>query len=434
MDALSVIERKRDGRDLSAKEIDLMIGGFTRLEIPDSQMAAFLMAVCLRGMNAEETAALTRSMMDSGTRADLGDLDGIPVDKHSTGGVGDKISIALVPLAASLGVPVPMITGRNLGHTGGTLDKLGSIARMKFDLSPDKFRRAVRGIGGVFAGQTDHLVPADRDIYRLRDLTGTIPSIPLITASILSKKLAGGVKGLVLDVKCGRGAFMKTLPEARTLAKSLKETGELLGLSVSGIVSDMNQPIGHSVGNALEVKEAIAVLKGEGPIDTTRLTVELGAKMLVLGGKAPNLAAGRILLWEAIATFAGVDKMREIVSNQGGDPKIVDDPSRLPATKKSSTYTAAEGGYISSLDAELVGLSAMAFGAGRTPASEKINHAVGIEILKKIGDKVEPGEPIARFHLAGESRFEESIDLFEKAVRISHEPPEPPQLVIEEFD
>src|SRR6478672_8728593 len=328
MRAVDLIRQKRDGGTLDRAAIDFFVSGVTDGSLPDYQASALLMAIVLRGMTAEETAALTDAMVRSGVRVDYPDIPGVPVDKHSTGGVGDKTSIILAPLAAACGAPVPMMSGRGLGHTGGTLDKLESIPGFRTALTLDELRRSVRAIGCALIGQTSEGAPADRKLYALRDVTGTVESIPLITASIMSKKIAEGIGGLVLDVKFGDGAFMKTEKDARALAQSLVSTGELAGVRTEALLTSMDAPLGRAVGNALEIIESIETLKGRGPADLEALSVEFAARMLVLSGVEPDLARATERVRKALSSGAGVEKLREIVANQGGDPGVVDDYAR----------------------------------------------------------------------------------------------------------
>jgi len=431
MDFISILETKRDGGTLEPEQIDFIVRRYTEGRIPDEQMATFLMAVYLQGMDAAETVALTRSMIESGKTVRFGNLPATPVDKHSTGGVGDKITIPLVPLVAACAVPVPMLSGRSLQHSGGTLDKLESIPGYRTDLSLDEFRKGVETVGAVIMGQTEELAPADRKIYALRDVTATVPSMPLITASILSKKVVGGAKGLVLDVKCGVGAFMIALDKARALAESLKETGMGLGLEVSGFITRMDQPIGRCVGNALEILESIEVLRGEGPEDTTDLTVLLGSEMLRLGGVVSSREEGERQIRQAIESGRGLEKFREIIENQGGNPRVVDDPDILPKAENIHEFTAPGDGCIEQWDARLVGLASMELGAGRIRKEDRPDLAVGIEILKKTGDTIDKGEPVARIHWNNRTALESSLSLLNDAFSLGDAPRSPSALVIE---
>jgi pyrimidine-nucleoside phosphorylase len=402
--AYEIIHRKRDGHAIPAAEIAALIRGFTNGEIPDYQMAAFCMAVYFRGMDDVEVEALTRAMLESGDILDLSDIPGSKVDKHSTGGVGDKISLPLAPLVACCGVRVPMVSGRGLGHTGGTLDKLEAIPGFRVDLSVERFRAQVAELGCCLIGQTARVAPADKRLYALRDVTATVESIPLIAGSIMSKKLAEGIDGLVLDVKVGGGAFMKTLDEARRLAVTLAGIGRRMGKRVSALLTDMSQPLGRAVGNALEVQESIEVLRGGGPADVRALTVELGAEMLLLGAAAGSRADARRAIEAAIADGRGLDRFRRIVEAQGGDPAAVDDPSRLPRSATLRDVVASSDGFVEAIDTEAIGLAALALGAGRARVEDRIDPAAGIVVHRKVGERVERGEPLCTLHggLGGE--------------------------------
>jgi pyrimidine-nucleoside phosphorylase/thymidine phosphorylase len=396
--AYEIIHAKRDGRSLPQEAIAALVDGFTRGEIPDYQMAAFCMAVFFRGMDDGEVSALTRAMLESGEVLDLSDVPGAKVDKHSTGGVGDKVSLALAPLAAACGVKVPMISGRGLGHTGGTLDKLEAIPGFRVDLPVERFREIVSGVGACLIGQTASLAPADKKLYALRDVTATVESIPLIAASIMSKKLAEGIDGLVLDVKVGRGAFMKTLPDARTLARTLSAIGRSMGKRVTALLTAMDEPLGHAVGNALEVAEAVEILRGGGPADLREVTVVLAAEMLLLGGAAEDPAAAREAVEASIADGRGLAKLAEIVSAQGGDPEAIRDPGRLPRAPSVRDVPAPASGFVSAIDAEAIGLACVALGAGRARVDDRIDPAVGIVVHRKVGDRVDRGEPLCTIH------------------------------------
>jgi pyrimidine-nucleoside phosphorylase/thymidine phosphorylase len=396
--AYEIIHAKREGRPLAPEAIAFLVDGFTRGEIPDYQMAAFCMAVFFRGMEEAEVSALTRAMLESGEVLDLSDIPGAKVDKHSTGGVGDKVSLALAPLVAACGVRVPMISGRGLGHTGGTLDKLEAIPGFRVDLPVARFREIVRGVGACLIGQTDRLAPADRRLYALRDVTATVESIPLIAASILSKKLAEGIDGLVLDVKVGRGAFMKTLPRARDLARTLSTIGRSMGKRVTALLTAMDEPLGRAVGNALEVAEAVEMLAGGGPEDLREVTLSLAAEMLVLGGAARDPGAARAAAEAAVADGRGLAKLAEIVAAQGGDPEAVRDPGRLPRAPFRRDVPAPATGFVTAVDAEAIGLASVALGAGRARVDDRIDPAVGIVLHRKTGDRVERGDPLCTLH------------------------------------
>lgn len=414
-----LIERKRNGHALDADEIGALIDGYTRGEVPDYQMAAFAMAVYFRGMTPAETAALTKAMMRSGDVIAPKAFHLPAADKHSTGGIGDKISLILAPLAACCGIAVPMISGRGLGITGGTLDKLEAIPGYRTTLSTREFIRVVNRCGCSIIGQTPTLAPADRKFYALRDVTATVPSIPLITASILSKKLAEGIRCLVLDVKCGRGAFMRTPERARALARSLQAVCRTMGRPASSLITAMDQPLGASAGNALEVVEAINVLRGEGPADVRELTVALGARMLIMAGRARADAAARSALIKALDSGAALEKFRTMVALHGGDPRIVDDPRRFVPARRRLTVKAQRSGYVAQVDAELIGRAVILLGGGRTQTTDEIDHAAGISNIVKVGDPVNRGQPLAVLHAATNSRLEEAGRIFARAITIA---------------
>jgi pyrimidine-nucleoside phosphorylase/thymidine phosphorylase len=432
--AYELIHRKRDGHAIPAAELAALVDGFTRGEIPDYQMAAFCMAVFFRGMTPEEVGALTRAMLRSGDVLDLSDVPGVKVDKHSTGGVGDKVSLPLAPLAAACGVKVPMISGRGLGHTGGTLDKLEAIPGFRVDLPVDTFRALVREVGACLVGQTARLAPADRKLYALRDVTATVESIPLIAASIMSKKLAEGIDALVLDVKVGSGAFMKTLDDARTLARTLAGIGRGMGKRVSALLTRMDEPLGQAVGNALEVEESIALLRGGGPADLREVTVALTAEMLVLGRVTPDRAAARARVERAIADGSGLAKLEEIVTAQGGDPAAIRDPSRLPRAPHRRDVPAPATGFVTALDTEAIGLASVALGAGRARVEDRVDPAVGILVHRKPGDRVERGEPLATLLHGDAGEPPDRVGArVSAAYRIGPEAPPRRPLVIEEL-
>ncbi len=396
---VELIAKKRDGLALSTGEIERLITALGDGTLADYQMSAFCMAVYFRGMTAEETAALTHAMLRSGDVIDLSSIERAKVDKHSTGGVGDKVSLCLAPLVAACGVAVPMISGRGLGHTGGTLDKLEAIPG--FDVHQDvaSFRRIVEEVGVCMIGQTEALAPADKRIYALRDVTATVEAIPLIVASILSKKLAEGIDALVLDVKVGRGAFMKTEERADELARALVSVGRAAGKRVSAFLTDMSAPLGNTIGNAIETREAIEVLHGEGPDDLLRCTLLLGAEMLVLGGVARDTADGEARLAAAIESGEGARVFERMIEAQGGDPAVVADPSKLPSTRETVELLADRAGVVTAIDALEIGLTAVAMGAGRTRVDQRVDHAVGIELTCARGEAVEAGQPLAILHV-----------------------------------
>jgi pyrimidine-nucleoside phosphorylase len=399
--AVDFLRQVRDREALPAEEVRAFVYGITRETVPDYQAAAFLMAVYLQGLSDDATVALTLAMRDSGQVIDLHDIKAVKVDKHSTGGVGDKISLPLAPLVAACGVPVPMVSGRALGHTGGTLDKLESIPGFRVDLDASRFRALVSRLGLCLIGQTTDLAPADKKLYALRDVTATVESIPLITSSILAKKLAEGIDALVLDVKVGRGAFMKDLDSARQLAQALVRVGTGAGLKVRALLTRMEEPLGVCIGNALEVREALDILRGRGPADTTELTYALGAEMLVLGGAAPTLELGRSQLQAAVESGAGLERFRRLIEAQHGDPTVVDEPERLPKARFRTAVRAPRSGHVSAIDAYRLGLTAMRLGAGRARAEDRIDPAVGIELVALRGRQVRTGDELALVHHNG---------------------------------
>ena len=396
MRAVDLIRKKRDGEPLDRAEIAWMVQGIASGEVADYQWSALLMAILWRGMNDEETAALTGTMMKSGSIVDLSATPGLKIDKHSTGGVGDKTSLILAPIAAACGVPVPMVSGRGLGHTGGTLDKLEAIPGFRVDLDLDEYKRVLDRCGLVLIGQTAEIAPADKRLYALRDATATVESIPLISASIMSKKLAEGIDGLVLDVKTGDGAFMQKLDESRALANAMCAIGRGLGKRMVALITRMDQPLGHEVGNANEVAESIACLRGEGPADITDLSVELASEMIVMGERAATIEAARSLARRVIADGSALDRFRRVVEAQGGDPRVIDDPSLLPRARHEEIVTSPSEGFVQTLRARPIGMATMLLGAGRARVDSIIDPAAGVSLTKKVGDRVAKGEPIAR--------------------------------------
>jgi pyrimidine-nucleoside phosphorylase len=418
MRAVDVIRHKRDGGALDPAALAAFVAGVSDGTWPDYQVAALLMAIVLRGMTLEEAAALTDAMVRSGERLDWSALGADPVDKHSTGGVGDKTSLVLAPLAAACGAIVPMMSGRGLGHTGGTLDKLESIPGFRTQLSLPEMRQVVERAGCVLIGQTDEIAPADRRLYALRDVTGTVESIPLICASILSKKIAEGIGALVLDVKVGRGAFMKTREEARTLASWLAGIAARSGVRTQALLTAMDAPLGHAVGNASEVVEAIETLKGAGPADVESLSLELAARMLVLAGVAADDRAAAAAVREALDSGAALEKFRQIIDAQGGDPRVIDDYTRLPRHRQEAIWPAPRAGAVVGLDAGLIGRAAVALGAGRDRAEAAIDHGVGIEVVATIGEWVDAGQAVLRVQCDDPARVDAAWPLLDRAVEI----------------
>ena len=429
MRAVDVIQKKRDGHELKRDEIAFFVDGYTRGTIPDYQASALAMAVFFKGMTAAETVALTESMMRTGEVLDLGDLPGPKVDKHSTGGVGDKTSMVLAPLAAACGVYVPMISGRGLGHTGGTLDKLESIPGFRVGLSLDEFRAVLRKSHLGLIGQTPEIAPADRKLYALRDVTSTVESRPLIAASIMSKKMAEGIDALVLDVKTGDGAFMVKEEDSRALAEAMLAIGKGMGKKIVALITDMEQPLGRTVGNALEIVECIETLQGKGPEDLETLSVELAAWMLSLGGAAPTLDAARARVREALASGAGLRKFQEVIDLQGGDARVCDDLSRLPRAAETVELRAESAGRVTGIACRAVGTAAMLLGAGRETVDSTIDPGVGLVLRKKVGDAVSTGEPLATVHVSDRRRLDEALAMLRRAIRIGAEAPAPRPLV-----
>lgn len=424
MRAVDIIEKKRNGLELTDEEIKWIIENYTNDSIPDYQMSALLMAIYFQGMNKHEAATMTKAMVESGDQIDLSDIEGIKVDKHSTGGVGDTTTIILAPLVASVGAPIAKMSGRGLGHTGGTLDKLEAIPGFHIELTSDEFIDAVNKHKIAVIGQTGNLTPADKRIYALRDVTGTVNSIPLIASSIMSKKIAAGSDAIVLDVKVGSGAFMKTVEDANRLGQTMVEIGEKVGRRTMVVVSDMSQPLGRAIGNALEVKEAIETLRGEGPEDLTELVLTLGSQMVVLGGKAETLDEARSLLEEAIQSGKALDKLKEFLTTQGGDANVVDDPSLLAQAKYQIELPAQRSGKISEMQAEKIGIASMLLGAGRASKEDEIDMAVGIVLNKKIGDDVKEGESILTIHSNRED-VSDVVELLQENITIADEASEP---------
>jgi pyrimidine-nucleoside phosphorylase len=431
MRAVDIIRKKRDGQGLSHAEIEAFVAGATSGDWPAYQVAALLMAVVLRGMSDDETSWLTGAMVRSGVRLDLSDVPGPKVDKHSTGGVGDKTSLILAPLAAACGAVVPMMSGRGLGHSGGTLDKLEAIPGFRVGLSLDQFRTALRQVGCALIGQTREVAPADKVLYALRDVTATVESIPLITGSILSKKIAEGIGALVMDVKCGRGAFMKTRDDARRLARSIVTIGNAQGVRTEALLTAMDVPLGRAVGNTLEVIECLETLKGRGPKDLETLSVELAARMLLLGGVAASPADAEQRIRQALASGQGIEKLRAIIAQQGGDPHVVDDYRRLPTAPERTVVAAERSGYVVDLHAEIIGRGAMVLGAGRERAEDSVDHAVGVRILAHRGEQVRAGAGILEVHYRDAARLAAALPLLQGSCAIGDSPPPEQPLILE---
>jgi len=417
-----IIEKKRDGNALTAEEIRFFIHGYTKGEIPDYQMAAMAMAIYIRGMSFQETATLTDVMLHSGDLVDTSSIEAYKADKHSTGGIGDKVSLILAPLVACCDLAVPMISGRGLGITGGTLDKLEAIPGYRTDLSDREFVEVVRACGCCITGQTGQLAPADKKLYALRDVTGTVPSIPLITASIMCKKLAEGINGLVLDVKWGKGAFMKTQDDARELARTMVEVGTRMGKDMAAMLTDMNEPLGRCAGNGLEVLESIECLSGKGPADLMEVTLALCARMLQLGGKAASEAEALKRLKTHIGSGAALQKFREMVSLQSGDPAVIDDPGKLPQASIQEDYPSPKEGFLSRVDAETVGKAVLVLGAGRRKTDDRVEVAVGVSGLAKVGEAVEKGQSLLTLHANDTGRLAEAKEMLKEAFSFSDQP------------
>jgi pyrimidine-nucleoside phosphorylase/thymidine phosphorylase len=417
---VELIRKKRDGNALTRDEIDFIVSGYTRNEIPDYQMSAFLMAALLRGLSRAETAALTNAMLHSGKVLDFSDIDGSKVDKHSTGGVGDKTSLILAPIVAAGGVRVPMVSGRGLGHTGGTLDKLEAIPGFNVHLGLDEFRRVLGKVGCAMMGQTDELAPADKKLYALRDVTGTVESPSLICASIMSKKLAEGIDGLVLDVKTGSGAFMKEPSDSELLAGLMVETGERMGKKVVALITDMDQPLGRFVGNALEVEECVQILRGEfaGSGDLVELTLELCGWMFLLAGRSGSKDEGRALADKLLRSGEALEKFREMVGAQGGDVRAIDDLELLPRPAHREEVFASSSGFVTAIECERMGMAGVVLGGGRVTKEDAIDPAVGMVLHKKVGDAVSAGESLCTVHYNCATRFAEAKTMIAAAYSI----------------
>lgn len=431
---VSIIHKKRDGGELSDEEISFLIEQYTSDAIPDYQMSAFLMAAFLNGLNRRETAALTHSMLHSGIIVDLSHIPGVKVDKHSTGGVGDKLSLILAPIVASCGVPVPMISGRGLGHSGGTLDKLESIPGFTVDISLDRYIEIIEKHNLVLAGQTEEIAPADKRLYSLRDVTATIESIPLIAGSIMSKKLAEGIDALVLDVKFGSGAFMKSVEDAKNLAETLVSIGEQFGKETIAYLTNMNQPLGFTVGNWLEVKESIDCLKGNGPADVMKITHLLAGSMIYLGKKAKTISEGIQMSQHSIRNGSAMQKWTDIVEEHGGDIRYINDPDSYPVASHIKEADADVKGVITEIDTYLVGLASLELGAGRKSKEENVDPQAGIVLHKKIGDPVEKDETFATLYTNKEETLTNAIEMLKSAYKISNESVNPVRLITHKID
>lgn len=424
MRMVDIIEKKRDGQVLTKEEIEFFITGYTNGEIPDYQASSLAMAVFFQDMNDEERAALTMAMVNSGDVIDLSDIHGTKVDKHSTGGVGDTTTLVLAPLVAAVGVPVAKMSGRGLGHTGGTIDKLESVEGFHVEISEEKFVKLVNEAKVAVIGQTGNLTPADKKLYGLRDVTGTVNSIPLIASSIMSKKIAAGADAIVLDVKTGNGAFMKTLEDAEALAHAMVSIGNNVGRNTMAIISDMGQPLGHAIGNALEVKEAIETLQGKGPEDLTELVMTLGSQMVVVGGKAKDLEEARALLEKTIQDGSALESFRTFLENQDGDGSVVDDVSKLPQAKYQVALPAESSGFVTEIVANEMGVASMMLGAGRQTKDDDIDLSVGLVLHKKVGDRVDEGEPLLTIH-SNRENVDDVIEKLNQSITVSEQGAEP---------
>ncbi|MYL19488.1 pyrimidine-nucleoside phosphorylase [Halobacillus litoralis] len=423
-----VIVKKRDGGELTEEEIKFFVEGYTKGEIPDYQASALTMAIYFQGMTQEETATLTKAMVDSGETIDLSEIDGKKVDKHSTGGVGDKVTFIVGPLVASVGIPVAKMSGRGLGHTGGTLDKLESVKGLEIEMSKEKFIENVNKYKLAVAGQTGNLAPADKKLYALRDVTGTVNSLPLIAGSIMSKKIASGADSIVLDVKTGTGAFMKTLEDSEALAREMVNIGNNLGRKTVAVISDMNQPLGYEVGNANEIKEAAEILQGSRVEDLRTLSLEIASHMAVLADKFPTYEEAYEALEANIENGKAFQSLRNLIEAQGGDVTMIDDLSKLPQAEYQVEVPAEKDGFVSVIDAESIGVAAMYLGAGRATKDDEINHGVGITMKKKIGDSVKAGEPLVVL-LSDDEQPEDSIQKVKQAYTISNDVVKKPTLI-----
>jgi pyrimidine-nucleoside phosphorylase len=431
MRTVDLIQRKRDGEELAPEEIEFLVNGYTNGDIPDYQMSSFLMAVFYSGMTDREVSRLTECMLHSGETVNLSSISGVKVDKHSTGGVGDKTSFIVAPLAAAAGVVVPMMSGRALGHTGGTLDKLEAIPGFRTNLSADEFRAQLAEHRLAFIGQTEQLAPADRKLYSLRDVTATVESIPLISSSIMSKKLAEGIDALVLDVKVGNGAFMKKQVDARRLAQTMVGIGRRMDKKVQALITDMNQPLGYAVGNALEIMEASQTLQNAGPADLTKLSLELAARMIFLGKKAPTLEEARRTAEKHLVDGSAYVLFKKVVAAQGGNPQALDKFELLPNATGMREVTSPRAGYVAAINAEDIGIASNMIGAGRDKKEDSIDPAVGIILEVKMGEKVDVGSVLCRLYYTKEDRVEEAAEMVEDAFRVSSQKPDERELILE---
>jgi pyrimidine-nucleoside phosphorylase len=431
MRTVDLIQRKRDGEALESEEISYLVDGYTRGEIPDYQISAWLMAVFFKGMTDREVSRLTESMIGSGETLDLSSIPGVKVDKHSTGGVGDKTSLIVAPLAAAAGVIVPMISGRGLGHTGGTLDKLESIPGFRTDLTLDQFRAQLAELGLCFIGQSEEVTPADGKLYSLRDVTATVESVPLIASSIMSKKMAEGLDALVLDVKVGTGAFMKKQVDARRLAQMMVGIGRRMDKKVQALITDMNQPLGYAVGNALEVMEASQTLMNQGPADLTRLSLELAARMIFLGKITPTLEEARALAEKNLVDGSGYRKFKQVIEAKGGNPQALDKFELLPNAIGVREVSSPRAGYVSVINAEDIGRASTLMGAGRDRKEDAIDPAVGVILEAKVGEKVDAGSVLCRLYYTREEGVEEAAEMVEDAFHVSAQKPNERELILE---
>lgn len=434
MRMVDIIAKKRDGGELTTEEIQFLVNGYTDGSIPDYQMSAWAMAVFFRGMTARETGDLTLAMAHSGEQLDLSSLEGIKVDKHSTGGVGDKTTLVVAPLVAAAGIPVAKMSGRGLGFSGGTIDKLESFAGFAVERTREQFLQQVREIGVSVIGQSGNLTPADKKLYALRDVTATVEAVPLIASSIMSKKIAAGADAIILDVKVGKGAFMKSLEAAETLARAMVDIGSQVGRKTVAVISDMNQPLGFAVGNALEVREAIETLAGKGPRDLTELALAIGSRMLVLGGLVATEEEGRVKLQEIMVSGKAVEKLAEMVEAQGGDRRDVYEPNRLPKAAIIHQVVAAEDGYLTAIDAEAVGHASVVLGAGRLTKEMAIDLAVGLVLHKKRGDQVRVGDVLMTIHANKEQLLNSALEVLEGAFAVSTQPVHEQPLIYQIID